>query len=71
MSWVTFATALAGFLLVCVVSLVWGPFARTLPRLLARLTALAALAVGAGIGGWLLAGPAPAGERMLVASVPR
>ena len=69
LSWITFATALAGFLLVCVVSLVWGPFARTLPRLLARLTALAFLAVGAGICGWLLAGPAPAGERMLVASV--
>ncbi|MFD4325697.1 hypothetical protein ACFWQC_13750 [Nocardioides sp. NPDC058538] len=69
LSWVTFATALAGFLLVCVVSLVWGPFARTLPRLLARLTALAALAVAAGVGGWLVAGPAPAGERMLVASV--
>lgn len=69
LSWVTFATALAGLLLVCVVSLVWGPFARTLPRLLARLTALAALAVGAGIGGWLLAGAASAGERMLVASV--
>lgn len=73
LSWVTFATALAGFLLVCVVSLVWGPFARTLPRLLARLTALAALAAGAGICGWLLAAPASAsasaGERMLVGSV--
>ncbi|MFE6509199.1 hypothetical protein ACFVDI_02600 [Nocardioides sp. NPDC057767] len=70
-SWapVTFSAALAGFLLVCVVSLVWGPLARTLPRLLARLTALATLAVGAGIWGWLLAAPAPAGERMLVASV--
>lgn len=70
-SWarITFATALAGFLLVCVVSLVWGPLARTLPRLLARLTALAALAVGAGIWGWFLAAPESAGERMLVASV--
>ena len=66
---VTFATALAGFLLVCVVSLVWGPLARTLPRLLGRLTALAALAVGAGVGGWLLTAEAPTGERMLVASV--
>ncbi|MFJ9390708.1 hypothetical protein ACIRON_17925 [Nocardioides sp. NPDC101246] len=58
---ITFATALAGFLLVCVVSLVWGPLARTLPRLLARLTALAALAVGAGVGGRLLAGSVPVG----------
>ncbi|MBG6097120.1 hypothetical protein [Nocardioides luteus] len=70
-SWtgITFVSALAGFLLVCVVSLVWGPLARTLRRLLARLTALAALAVGAGVWGWLLAAPAPAGERLLVASV--
>ena len=66
---VTFATALAGFLLVCVVSLVWGPLARTLPRLLARLTALAALAVGAGVCGWLITAPTSAGERLLVASV--
>ncbi|MFD7072636.1 hypothetical protein ACFV9G_00380 [Nocardioides sp. NPDC059952] len=65
----TFATALAGFLLVCVVSLVWGPLAPTLPRLLARLTALAALAMGAGLSGWLLAAPLPAGERMLLGSV--
>ncbi|MEI7058250.1 hypothetical protein WBG06_20655 [Nocardioides sp. CCNWLW239] len=62
-SWapVTFGAALAGFLLVCVVSLVWGPLARTLPRLLARLTALAAMAAGAGAFGWLLAGSAQTG----------
>ncbi len=65
---VTFATALAGFLLVCVVSLVWGPLARTLPRLLARLTALAALAAGAGLGGWLLTGSTSAGA-VLAATV--
>lgn len=70
-SWarVTFGAALAGFLLVCVVSLVWGPLARTLPRLVARLTALGTLAVGAGVWGWLLAAPAPAEERVLTASI--
>ncbi|MFE6646729.1 hypothetical protein ACFVJS_09225 [Nocardioides sp. NPDC057772] len=70
-SWglVTFGAAVAGFLLVCVVSLVWGPLARTLPRLVARLTALATLTVGAGVWGWFLAVPAPAGEQMLIASI--
>lgn len=41
------ASAAGGFLLVLVVSLVWGPFARNLPRGLLRLAALATLAAAA------------------------
>ncbi|GGO73641.1 DUF4185 domain-containing protein [Nocardioides deserti] len=44
------AAAAGGFVLVLVVSLVWGPFARTLPRGLLRLVAVGALAaVAAGL----------------------
>ncbi|WP_427384968.1 hypothetical protein [Janibacter sp. G56] len=65
----TFAASLAGFALVCLVSLVWGPFARSRSRLVARLAALAAVAATMGLLAWLLVPSEPSTERLGVALV--
>ncbi|MDN4172143.1 hypothetical protein QWY28_04240 [Nocardioides sp. SOB77] len=60
-------TAAAAFGLVLVVSLVWGPFARTLPRGLLRLVAVGALAAAAAVLAPLLPG-VPGGAAVEVAA---
>lgn len=56
-----YAAALLGFLVVLVVSLAWGPFARTLPRGLLRLFALIGTGAAAGLVVALVPAASPAG----------